>query len=395
MGFAASTLPVWTVPPDWKDGVEETLSWMTDVLTATATASTQHRSLRLGPRRSFTFRVLAHGQERRVTDMLMHGHAGLWELPIWPDMQWLPSPVAAGSTQIPCATAGFDFQPGGRAMLHAGVTRWEVVTVQSIQSDRIIIASPTTAAYQRGARLCPIRRARLVDADERVISGDVSRRTLTFEAMEGCDWPALSLPSYRGHAVLDRRPDESDERSQSVTRLIQSTEAGAGQPFVHDLPGIGLRMQKAHWRLFGRAERSWFRSLLYTLDGRRLPIWLPSFTDDLRLVTPIPGSQTVLSVEWAGYSLYGQARRRDVRIELADGRVLYRRITACAEVGDTESLTLDAALDSASIDPGQIRQISFMALCTLASDQVEIEHATDGDGLATSTLGWQEVVADV
>lgn len=398
MGFSATGAQVWPVPPDWSDGVEETLSWATDILLASATARTQHRATRVGPRRSFTFRVAARGQERRVADMLVNGHSGCWELPIWPDVHWLTAPLAIGSTQIPCITNGRDLVSGGRALLYAAVNQWEMVTIDTVEADQITLATPTVGSYGPGHRLYPLRRARLQDgAEERLRSSDAGRRTLSFDIAEKCDWPTLTMPTYRGHPVLDRRPDESEDPTTSVNRLVQTVDYGVGLPMVHDLPAVALRTQKTHWKLFGRADHSWYRSLVYTLDGRRVPLWLPSWTDDLRPVATVAGGSVSMPVEWTGYTLFGKAKpnRQDVRIELTDGTALYRRIVNAVEAGATETLTLDAALDETGISPERIRQVSFMALSMLASDQVEIEHVTDGDGVATSTLGWQVVVPDV
>jgi len=75
--------------------------------------------------------------------------------------------------------------------------------------------------------------------------------------------------------------------------------------------------------------------------------------------------------------------------------VYYRRINNAVEAGATETLTLSASLSGSAIAAGAIRRISFMALSTLASDEVEIDHVTDQDGVATVTLGWQAVVPDV
>ncbi|WP_428999856.1 hypothetical protein, partial [Stenotrophomonas maltophilia] len=85
--------------------------------------------------------------------------------------------------------------------------------------------------------------------------------------------------------------------------------------------------------LWGRAEHTWFRSLLYTLGGRRTPIWVPSYASDLKPVAAVAGGSTSLSVEWAGYTLFGkgQPNRKDVLIELRDGTKLCRRITNAAE----------------------------------------------------------------
>lgn len=398
MGFIAAGERIWPVTPDWNNGVTETLSWATDAMVASATAVGQHRSLRAGPRRSFGFELLAAYQERRVADMLLAGHGGSWLLPIWPDVQWLAAP-AIGAETIACATAGHDFVVGGKALLYASVNRWEVIDVAGIEAGHIALGAPVAAALGHGVRLYPLRRARVQGgAEERLRNDTVGRRSIAFDIDELCDWPALAAPTmYLGHPVLTVRPDESDDPSASYGRLQQSVDYGTAQPAVFDLPDLALRAQQSSWKLFGRAEHSWFRSLLYTLDGRRAPIWLPSFASDLQAAAPIAGGGTALSIEWAGYTLFGKGKhnRKDVRIELTDGTVLYRRITDAVEAGETETLTLSASLGPAGIVPGSIRAISFMALSTLASDEIEIEHMTDQDGVATCTTGWQAVVPDV
>lgn len=397
MGFAAATANIWPITPDWSDGLTEKLSWATDVMQASATAVSQHRSYRIAPRRSFEFPLLAAGQERRVADMLLAGHSGEWMLPIWPDVTWLSAPLAAGSAMIPCDTAGLDFVVGGRALLYRTVNRWELVTVSAVEAGQVALSAPTSAAYGPGDRLYPVRRARVQDgAEEALSSSDVGKRTVTFDIVESCDWPALASPTtYLTHPVLDVRPDESDDLTHSVGRLLQSVDYGSALPVVHDLPGIALRAQQTAWKLWGRAERTWFRSLLYTLTGRRMPMWLPSFADDLLPNAAIAG--TALPVEWAGYTLFGLGKpnRRDLRIELTDGTVLYRRVTAAAQAVNGETLVLDSALSDTSITPEHVRQISIMSLSVLVSDDVEIEHATDIDGAANASLGWTAVVPDV
>lgn len=399
MGFADTTEVPWIILPDWANGVQETLSWSTDVMVASATAVTQHRALRAVPRRSFGFATLGEQQQRRAADMLLAGHRGVWQLPIAPDVQWLDAPLDAGTDIVPCATAGYDFVVGGKALLYAGVDAWEIVTVDAIASDYLTLADVTAASYGFGCRLYPLRAARVRDgAQEQLLSDDAGQRSLIFDLAEPCDWPALVSPTmYQGHIMLDVRPSETTAPTSGYSGLAQTVDYGTAIPVVHDLPGIALRAQQNHWQIFGRDQHTWFRSLLYTLDGRRVPIWVPSFAADLQPVAAIAGSGTSLVVEWAGYALFGlnKPNRKDVRIELHDGTVFYRRVTAATASGNTETLTLDAALASTSIAAEAIRQVSFMALSTLASDDVEIDHATDQDGLATATTGWLAVVPDV
>lgn len=396
--FTAIGEKIWPVTPDWSNGVQESLAWQSDVKQAPATAVTQHRGLRIGPRRRFQFDVLADGQERRVADMLLAGHRGKWLLPIWPDVQ-LVGAHSASATFITCQTPGFDFVDGGKALLWASVNSWEIVAIDTVDETGLTLGDALVGTWSAGTRLYPLRRAKVQDGAEEALRNDnVSRRTLAFDIEEVCDWPVLESPTtYLTHPVLDVRPDESDDPTVSYAGLLQSVDYGTSIPFEHDLPGIALRAQQSHWKLWGRAEHSWFRSLLYTLAGRSTPIWVPSFVSDLKPVAAVSGGSTTLSIEWAGYTLFGKDKpnRKDVVIELVDGTKFYRRITNAVEAGDNETLTLSASLSGSSIAPGSIRAISIMALSTLASDEIEIEHTTDQDGEATSTTGWQAVVPDV
>jgi hypothetical protein len=399
VAFDATGARIWPVPPDWSNGVRESLAFGTDVMTAPATAVSQHRSYRTTPRRQLSFETLANAQGRRVADMLLAGWGGAWQLPIWPDVQRLSAPLASGATSVPCATAGFDFVAGGLALLYSAVNSWEVVTIDSIAADHLALTGATSAAFAPGARLYPLRRARMRgDAQERLYNDDLGRRSLAFDIDEACDWPTLTGgTAYLGHDVLDVRPDESADPAAGVSRLEQAVDYGAALPFVRDLPGLALRAQQSSWKLSGRAQHTWFRSLLYTRCGRLVPIWVPSFASDLKPAAAIAGGSAALSIEWAGYTLFGlgQPNRRDLRIELNDGTVFYRRVSAAVEAGGTETLTLNASLDAGSIVPERIRAVSFMALCTLASDETTIDHVTDADGLAMATTGWQAVVPDV
>lgn len=400
MGFTSLGAKIWPVPPDWKEGVQERLSFSTDVLQASATAVTAHRSLRDVPRRGFTFNVAATDQAHRLVDMLLAGHTGAWQLPIWPDVQWLDSAVPAGADLIPCATGGFDFVAGGQALLYRSINVWELVQIDVIGPDYVALAAPIVGDYGPGCRLYPVRKARLQNgAEAQLRDPGFSRRDLTFDIDEPCAWPGLvDAPSYLGHLVMTRRPAENDDPRSSYSALQQTVDNGTALPFTHNLPGINLRTLQNQWRLHGRDAHTWFRSLVYSLDGRRVPIWMPAWgSRDLQLASAIAGNSTALSIEWAGYTLFGKDKpnRKDLRIELVDGTAFHRRITNSAAAGDTETLTLSAALGPTSIAPEEIESISFMALCTLASDEVEIEHVTDANGVAHATLGWQAVVPDV
>ena len=175
-----------------------------------------------------------------------------------------------------------------------------------------------------------------------------------------------------------------------------SVDADTGGIYYFDLPGLPFRVQSQLFLLHGRDEHTAFRSLVYALAGRAGQMWVPSGQDDLRLVQPVTATATQLQVAPCYYSAFGaqQTNRRDIRIALVDGTVLYRRITGSAQTSSGETLQLDAALGFA-VSVAQVAQISWLSMCQLASDSVQIDHDTDADGVASSKLSWQAVQNDV
>ena len=197
--------------------------------------------------------------------------------------------------------------------------------------------------------------------------------------------------------MLESRPDESDDLTQGYERLTQRLDNEVGIPRITDTSGYGFVLQQHAWAIWGRDEHTAFRSLLYGLRGRQAAIWVPTHAADLVAAGQVQGQ--TLQVQPCGYAdlvTTGKARmgRQDVRIELATGEALHRRITAAAAGSALETLALDQALP-AGVSASAITRISFMALCRLAEDSAEITHHTDADGLAKATLKFRGVRADL
>lgn len=387
----------WTFVPNWAEPVVEQLHWLTDVL-ASPRGGEQRRSLRIAPRRSLQAQILAEGAERALLDLALAGWGRrVWAVPVWPDVQRLPTALAAGAVRIDCATTDFDFRAGGLAMLRGeSAFDSEAVEILAIDATGLDLKRATQTAWPAGTRLYPVRSARLAELPQ------ATRRTarlwqagVRFDMAEPADWaPALPLTLYRGCPVFTRAPDEARDLTRDYERLIQELDPGPSLPAVTDTAGNGFVLQEHRWLLAGRAERSAWRALMYGLRGQARPVWVPTHAHDLVPVAAIAGS--TLTVERVGYARFGVGTwgRRDIRIELRDGTVLHRRVTGASESGATEALVLDADV-GAPIDAEQVARISYMALCRLASDEIEIEHLTDSDGLARAAVTWRGVHDDL
>lgn len=381
----------WPVPPGWSSGVRERLSWLTDVIPA-KNGRRQKRELRLAPRRVFEFEVSADEQDRRVADALLMDHGGrYWMLPIWHDVQLLGSVIAADASFITCRTDGFEFVEGGQALLWLAVNQWQLVGIIEIGAEGLTLGTLTNREWPLGTRIYPVRRARLLEQPSEASWTDASgQRSVSMILDEPCDWPGeLPATLYRGYPVLEQRPETSEDLPVTFNRQLDLVDVETGPVSVFDYPQRPFRGAALRWLAHGREENTALRSLLYGLRGRMGTLWLPTWHSDLRLLASVTAIATSITVEWAGYTVFGrlQAGWRDIRIELYGGTVLYRRITSAAEAGDTELLGLDAALGVA-VEPGQVRAISFMALSALESDTVELQHETDADGLTICSLSF-------
>ncbi|MDR3444696.1 hypothetical protein [Dyella sp.] len=400
MGYVAGQPMLWPAPPDWSQGVTETLTWLTDVMQSSGTAMQQTRALLAAPRRTYTIQTLDGGDARRIIDAIAFNlgtHGFLF--PIYPDVQWLSGPLTAAINVIPCATAGYDFVVGGKVALWLDEQHWELATVAAIGPNTLTLTALTANAWPVGTRLYPLRAARLQDMPEATQSGAaVSSLKVNVLIDEPCDWPAAwpSAAAYRGVPVLEWRGDESDNPTVQYARQGSTVDVDTATIYYFDLPNLPFRLQVQNFILYGRDQHTAFRSLLYALAGRAGQMWVPSWLDDLRLTAAIAGNAVQLQVAPCYYSLFGaqQTNRRDIRIELYDGTVFYRRITGSAQLVNGEMLQIDTALGQ-GVTPDQVRQINWLSMCQLAGDSVTNTHVTDADGVATCSLQWQAVQNNV
>jgi hypothetical protein len=400
MGYAAGQPIVWPCPPDWSNPVNETLAWLTDVMQASATAAQQVRQLLDAPRRSFAWQSSADHDERRVVDAIRR-QTGVSQflLPIYPDVQWLTAALAVGADGIDCATGAFDFVEGGQALLWRDVQHWELVTIASIAGGSLAFSAATADAWGPGDRLYPVRKARLLQAPQETQGSD-EVSTLQVQAMidEPCDWPAAwpSSTTYRGVPVMDWRGDESNDPTDEFNRVSGNVDTGTGPIWYYDIPAAPFRLQSQGFKAQSRADYGTLRALLYQLAGRVAQCWVPDWQASVRMSAPITDIGTNLTVAWQGYTVFDfvQVNRRDLRIELYDGAVLYRRITGSADAGDHEVLQLDSALGEA-VDPSKVRQINLMSVCAQSSDTVQLQYDTDAATGVTATINWQALANDV
>lgn len=393
LSVTGNRVTAWALTPDWSQGVRETLQFKTDVMTAWSGAE-QRRALRIAPRRQFEFTAPMAQQERRFVEAALFAWSSMtWAVPIFSDGQRLTSALTPGLLTIPCDTVNRDFRAGGLAILIQDAVTYEVVQISTVTNTALGLTVAVAGSWPVGSRLYPVRTARLASYPQ-ITRENAQYATIQpqFVTVEPCDWPAATgLPQYRGYPVLENSPDDSQQAGASYQRQTNLIDNDTGVVEMDDTAKVGFPMWTHAWFMQGRTARAFFRSLMYLLKGRQGEIWVPTYQSDLKLVATVAATASTMDVELTGYSLFlvGQINRQDIRIELLNGTVFYRRVTGSTSVdANTERLSIDSTLGQ-QITASQVRRISFMSLCRLNSDNIVIQHENGDTGLATAATQWR------
>jgi hypothetical protein len=386
---ATSALPVWTFRPNWTDRVLERLEWLTDVLDSKLSGAEQRRSLRIAPRRSFEFStLLAAGDKTFFDQSIMRLGGGEWLLPVWHDGQPLTSPLTNGDVALICDTSTLDAQAGAFLLVlgQNGLDFEKVEVAADIGGGAISFPSAYTGRTFPAAMVYPLKRAWLTEQPKvSRITSRVGTAAVRFMLSRGADWAGTAtLDSYLGRGVLSTRPNEKDTLDFAYDRTLAELDNATGRRLATDPFDRGFLSQQLQWQAKGREGHGALRDLLYTLNGRRNSLWVPSFNDDFILAEAALSGATSIKVLNGGMSFLGinpPDERSHLRIEMWDGRVFYRKVDTAVFGAFGEFLTFTSALPYA-LDPATVRQISFMDVCRLDQDAVEISHVTDESGVS-------------
>jgi hypothetical protein len=158
----------------------------------------------------------------------------------------------------------------------------------------------------------------------------------------------------------------------------------------------GRILQQFSWWRKGRAAHHRLRGLFYALDGRRVPLWVPTIYRDFEPINPIEAGVPIIEVKRCGFTdLGGPGPQREyILIQARSGIRYYRKIINSVILGDgtRERLFLDTGLD-VSLTPSQITRVSFLVLCRLNQDAIEFRHHTATRGMTTTEAVFRSAAA--
>jgi hypothetical protein len=388
-------ITVWSLPPDWTDGTLETIEFLSTVAESPS-AIEQRRGLRLSPRQYFEYSYILEGPLRTYLDMLtMRASGSPVYVPMWHDVERLPYGHVAGSTALAISVIYTEFMNCDVIML-GGPHDYELVEIQDRADALVTLTGATIFDWPAGTRAVPVKKCRVDQQPATTRRSEVVHvARVKFCSLEPNRTDAENpLNTFGLQYVLEEDPNEVEDLTYTYDRLISTLDNTTGLPTMSDVTGRVL--QQFSWWRRGRQEHHRLRGLFYALDGRRVPVWVPTIYRDFEPVTPIYAGDLAINVKRCGFtSLGGPGPQREyILIHARSGTRYYRKILGSTILGDgtTERLFIDAPLGTA-LQIDEIRRISFLVLCRLDGDSIEFHHHTATRGMTTTVAVFRSAAA--
>jgi hypothetical protein len=393
---------LFSIAPEWGEGMEETLEYLTDVLRSYSDTE-QRRALRQLPRRAMRFRALTlNARDAAGMESLIWG----WQnqpfgVPWWPDAQPLLSDIAAGTFVIPVETADRQFAAGGLVTIWADEYTFEALSVVTVNPDSVTVSSPTLFAWTGGprTRVIPVFLCRLPAAvDVSRFSSEIDQVDLNFIGESGQPSPApTTAPAqFKGFDVLEIPPNWANAPlKRSYKRSMVTIDPKVGPIEVIDKGGSALVGQEFPWWLDTHPVVTAFRAFILRRFGQLNPFWIPTWDQDLVLAEDVGSADSGITIESEFYSRFffpNEARRFIAFIPIdGSGNVYLKVIGAIDNLDGTETLTLEAPVGKNF--PAASTMVSFLTLARLEADRVSIKW--DSTDHAESLLALVEVPREV
>lgn len=401
------SLPVFQVLPNWKDGITETLSWLTDVMSSEM-AVEQRRALRRYPRRQFEMGFLRVGAARSRIENFLAGVGKRDHLvPIWHEQYKLgATPLPFGIVQFPTGTlAEREFDFNDLVLITTGdMDRYAVLTVTAVNkaTDQIQMRSVADiGTWPVGSRIVPLRRSKVLD--QSTLENVTDRAAMTRIRFQLQDADTRFTSSWGYCSPLWRtKPNRVSPLSMEFNRSDYVLDFSTGVVDVTD-PGDRAQIsQSMDITLFGRSQVWAFRAFLYNARGRARRFYVPTFMSDIEPAGDMGGLQfDAMPNGFSEYFAGPQQARRIIGVDFKDGRPsVYRNIVGVGKVLDVsppflpvvERFVLDQAMPP--ILRREVERVSFIVPSRFDQDTIELFHVTDDSAAVKSSVVTRSAIVD-
>jgi hypothetical protein len=394
------TLPVFSVLPNWKDGVTERLTWVTDVMPS-ETTSEQRRSVRRNARRSFEANFLRQYSRRDRLDTFFVGVGpSEFMLPLWHEAVRMEDGIsmeAAGVT-FPDGELEFrEFYKGDLVFVNSGnPDDYDILQVGDVDynNNRFSWAFPPPRAWPIGTRIYPMRTARLLVSPRMSnVTDTTSMATAQFDLSQPYKIEADWGSALNGQPYFRFTPDRASTIDVEYGRRNYTIDNQSGVPVTTDHGRFTNGLVSINLRLFGRIPAVGLRKFLQAARGRSVHFYAPTFMQDVMLVDDIPADAEDIIIMPQGffnYMLRPQPMRIQLQFSFKNGSPsVYATIANVSPIYKTdpdgsvstplqiaaERLTMTEPMPAIAM--ADLKRVSFVVETRFEQDSFELHHHTN------------------
>ena len=361
-------------------GVDETLSWLTDI--PTSDDKTEQRiMLRRFPRQTFAFDLQrSSGPERQRVNRRVFDRMHLpWGLPVPTEEVELRVAAVPTDTQIYLdQTWNSDFRVGGSLILYVSETEYETALITTVHPTSIIINSALVGSFPVGTRVMPLRTTLMQKFPWDRHRVNLSEHDVEFLVTDNETYIGQSnfWDTVNGKLLIDDDNFVDGTLPEGFTRPVTVIDNATGVVRQVSRAELTFRSSQKKWSTRSRAELWRIRGLLYDLRGRQKSFYLPTYDQDFTPVDALASGAATMDVTNTGYTDFVQGvHPLDwLRVVKTDGTKIVREISNSSVVSATvEQLTV-ASNWGENVAVDDIQRVEFLEESRLAVDNVLIQH---------------------
>lgn len=271
--------------------VTERMSFLTNVMET----PTQERRVSIrSPRSIYQYNYLFdEAEDAKAYAMTRANILGQWEVPVWSEYTLFESPELAGVTELPVDTNA-EYQVGGQVFVSSGAGVGQLREVESIGSNTITLTEPTTIVAIGAA---PVRTCYMSGGlgGARLFKG-LTQRSVQFVTVDQADFSSTPFSSLAGAEIVTDPTLTVSALTDTVLQAATYIDNGSGLVAIESVKDYVEGRAELRFLDTDRAARWRRKRWLHNLRGREKSFWVPSWTRDFQLASPIISAAVTLDV---------------------------------------------------------------------------------------------------
>lgn len=376
------------LPLIYRDSMTERLEWDTDILNS-YNGKEQRIMNRVQPRQFLDIEGFIPTEITRSFENLLYGWRGrFWAIPIWQEARG-GSDINAGESIINVDTMYGDFRVGSLVGIWQDQDTFDIANVINITDG--------TLSFDRGINrdyvdpiVFPVRLARMTAAPVRTTTGYNAVLSTNLQVTDNVSLEtSASDEQYDGEDVFLEIPEAPsgttiDDNYETRIDLIDYSTGAIEQV----LPWDNQRINRTFTLLKEGLEEIWnCRLWLHRRAGRLRPFWMPTFEDNMKVLTTTFIADNFF-IEPENYASQGVDRRNIIFFFNDDTHSIVRIIDTNTNDPERTQITIVPPLNREGAD---ISSVSFIGLKRLASDRISIRWLQNN--VAIFTIPIKEIIS--